>query len=114
MTINEQLLENGWKTFMDAFRKNRTCYAKSFEGHAKCNCNKPKNKQVEVYHYPPDRIPGHILLESWSVEINGELPDKEWVSIRVDNLKTFEQITSKAKDLLTAWDHLASITKPLA
>ena len=110
MTLHEKLLDEGWRTFTDPFRKKRTCYAKSFEGHAKCACNTPKNKQVELYHYPSDRIAGLDLPESWHVELNGELPDGEWVRMTVEGLKTFDQITSKAKDLLTAWDHLVSIT----
>lgn len=112
MTVHEQLLQDGWRTFDDAFHGKRTCYARSFEGYAKCNCNKPKNKQVEVYHYPSDRISGLNLPESWSVELHGELPDEHWIRMSVEALQTYDEIITKVHDLLHAWGHLVSIIPP--
>ena len=108
--IAEKLLADGWKTFRDPFQENRTCYAKSFEGHAKCKCNAPKNKQVEVYNYHEEQFAGHTFPSRWHIHLNGELPDNEWVRIVVEGLYDYDTIVRKVEELLKAWDFLVSIT----
>lgn len=111
MNINEQLIADGWHTFGSPFRNERKQgYAKSFDGHAECKCNTGKRKQIEIYHYPPDRIAGHVFEEMWSVDCVGQLPDNKWLRMNVEGLKDIETINRTVQTLLTIWDHAVSIT----
>lgn len=109
--INLALVSNGWKVWPNPFRdEKKTFLAKRFEGHAKCQCNKPKNKRIEIYHHHAQIINGHHLHDSWSVECTGELPDGEWLRMQVDGLTDLETIEAMVQRLLLIWDHAVSIT----
>jgi len=109
--INQQLLDDGWRTFPSQFRdERRQGYAKSFDGHAECKCNQRKRKQVEIYHYPSDRIAGHTFPDMWRVDCVGQLPDNEWLRMNVEGLTDIETINRAVDQLLKIWDHAVSIT----
>jgi hypothetical protein len=109
--INQQLLDNGWRAFPNPSRNERKQgYGKSFDGHAECKCNAGKRKQVEIYHYPPDRIVGHTLSDVWRVDCVGQLPDNEWLCIKVEGLTDIDTINRTVNQLLKIWDYAVSIT----
>jgi hypothetical protein len=109
--INLALVSNGWKIWPNPFGEKQTTFlAKSFEGHAKCRCNETKNKQIEIYHHHPQTISGHHLYATWSIECNGELPDGEWLRIKVGGLTDLKTIEEMVERLLFIWDHAVSIT----
>jgi hypothetical protein len=109
--INQQLLDDGWKTFPSPFRDEHMNqgYAKSFEGHAKCKCNEPKNKQVDIWHYKAGRYPGYDCPDVWAVEVVGELPDNEWLRMNVEGLRDLDTIYRTVDQLLKIWDYAVSI-----
>lgn len=109
--INLALVSNGWKVWPNPFRdEKKTFLAKRLEGHAKCQCNKPKNKRIEIYHHHAQIINGHHLHDSWSIECTGKLPDGEWLRMQVDGLTDLETIEAMVQRLLLIWDHAVSIT----
>jgi hypothetical protein len=108
--INQQLLDDGWKQFPSSFREAKQGFAKSFEGHSECKCNKGKRKQIEIYFYPEDRISGHKFEPMWHVTLTGQLPDNEWLRMQVESLKNIETIYRTVGGLLSIWDYAVSIT----
>ena len=108
--IMDALLADGWKEWPDYLHPERRMFAKNFPGHAKCRCNAPKNKQVEVYFRCAERIGGHLLPEAWKVDNIGELPDGQWLRMSIENLKTHDEIMRAVDQLLAGWDHVVSIT----
>jgi hypothetical protein len=109
--INQQLLDDGWREYPDHLgERKRLLFCKSFDGHAECKCNEGKRKQVEIYHYPADRINGYVLRESWRVDCVGQLPDNEWLRMNVEGLTDIDTINRTLNQLLKIWDYAVSIT----
>jgi hypothetical protein len=108
--IITQLLEDGWREYPDQFEPNARAFAKSFEGHAECQGNQGKRKQVELYYNPADSIYGHVFKERFVVKFYGELPDGCIIRATIENAETFEQITATVQRVLSMWDHLSAIT----
>ncbi len=108
--VIQELKADGWKEFPSPFRDNKTCLAKSFEGHEKCYCNNPKNKQVEIYK--GHTFNGHEF--GYEVVVCGELPDGEWVDLRSYGLNSEvnkELLDYKVKELLEVWDFMVRNNK---
>lgn len=110
MNLTEQLLADGWQQWPNHLKPKIELFAKKFPGHPRCRGNANKDFQVEVYRRHAERIGNINLPESWAVELCGELPDGEWVRMRVEGLNDFDTITRKTHELLSAWDHLFAIT----
>ena len=108
--ILDALLAEGWREWPDNLHPERRLFAKAFPGHAKCRCNAPKDKQVEVYFRRAERIGEHLLPEGWKADNIGELPDGQWLRMSIENLKSHDGITRAVNQLLAAWDHVVSIT----
>ena len=111
-TIIDTLLAEGWKEYPDPTHRKRRLFAKNFPGYAKCHCNAPRDKQVEVYLYPSRIIWRHTIQESWSVENIGKLPDGEWLRMRIEGLNNRASIERSVWLLLQAWDHAVKISNP--
>ena len=108
--INQQLLDDGWSKYKSPFNKQgQEYYAKSFDGHAKCKCNKHKRKQVKIIHYAAGRYGYVPCPDMWAVEINGQLPDNEWLRLCVEGLSDIETIYRTAGQLLEVWNYAVSI-----
>ena len=109
MTITEKLLADGWRQHTNYLEPGSKLFCKSFPGHAECSLNDGKNKQVEVYHNK--WTVGNHHSDSWSVKINGELLDGEWIRLTTESIKDFETIARKVNDMLKTWDFIHSITE---
>lgn len=109
MSITEKLLADGWRQYPSHLEPESKMFCKSFPGHAECCCNDGKIKQVEVYHNK--WTIGNHHSDSWSVKVNGELPDGEWIRLTTEAIKDFETITRKVNDMLKTWDFIHSITE---
>lgn len=104
MNINEQLLADGWKKFSNLFEERKQGYAKCFDGHMECKRNKGKRKQIEIYHHFSMQIGEHLLPESWSIECVGQLPDNEWLRMKIEAVRDLEIIQRTVDNLLAIWD----------
>ena len=108
--INQQLLDDGWRVWPCPYgEKRKTFFAKSFAGHAKCKCNAPKNKQVEIYHSHAGRWGSVDCPDVWSVHLCGKLPDNEWLRTEVQGLDDIDTIYRTVDQLLKIWDYAVSI-----
>lgn len=108
--ILDALLADGWREWPDHLHPERRLFAKAFPGHAKCRCNAPKNKQLEIYFRRAERIGDTLLPESWKIDNVGELPDGQWLRMTIESLSTHESILKAVRQLLAGWDHVVSIT----
>jgi len=111
--INQKLIDSGWKEEVHTCPTDRhikMLYFKSFENHEACKANPGKPKVVEIAHHFKMHIHNVFLNDSWDVTIYGCLPDNSWVTLRADNLKSFEEIENKVDKLLTAWDLMVKST----
>lgn len=111
ITIEKALLDEGWVIYPNSLVDGKM-FCKSFAGYAKCKCNEPKNKQVEVYYSPSLRIGSHVSQESWRVENVGQLQDDQWVRMRIEGLENRAQIERAVWQLLKGWDYIVSISHP--
>lgn len=110
MTINDQLILDGWKTFSSWRGPVTLAFAKSFEGHCDCKCNQRGRKQIEIYYNPEQIVHGHTFKERWSVELVGQLPDNEWLRMQVESLSDIKTIYRTVETLLTIWDNAVFLT----
>jgi hypothetical protein len=109
--IITNLITHGWREFPCRLEsKGVRAFAKSFEGHAKCKCNDPKNKQVEIYFHPSESVHGYVFEPRFRVDCIGELPNNQWLRMNVESLKTLQEINEQVRILLAAWDHAVSVT----
>lgn len=111
MTINETLLADGWKQYPDPFRDpKKILFAKKFAGHAECACNFGADKQCEIHYHSSERIANVTLPECWSVHMNGELPDGEWLRMRFESLTDLPTIYRCVDLLFLLWDEAVAKT----
>jgi hypothetical protein len=112
--INAALIADGWKIFPTHQHEimPETLFCKSFAGHEKCCLNEPKNKQVEVYHIAAGRMPdGGGWVDSWRVEVAGEMANGEWLKLKIGGLSTLDAINTHVQFLLETWDRAAKSMK---
>jgi hypothetical protein len=103
--IIRHLISEGWKEFPAQFKEPGTiALARKHEGHAKCKCNEPKDKQLEVYCHPLRRIGGHEFKPRFTAENIGQLPNNQWLRMSIEGLTTLEEINQAVDSLLVAWD----------
>lgn len=108
--IMDALLAEGWKR-ADSPRTSRVMLYKAFGGYARCRCNDDKDKQVEVYWHAGITFDnGNTIPESWSAENIGELPDGEWLRMRIEDLHDRGAIERAVWQLLQGWHYVVSIT----
>lgn len=118
MDMNSQdiitsLLAEGWREFPDQFGPVGTkAFAKSFPGHAECQGNTGKNKQVEIYYHPQEKIYDHVLAERFVVKLYGELPNGSILRASIEHNETLESILQAVQGILKAWDHLFTLITP--
>lgn len=110
--ILDTLLADGWKRG-NSPRTSRIMLYKAFGGYARCRCNDDKDKQVEVYWHAAYGFPnGNEIPEAWSVHNDGELPDGQWLRMRIEGLGDRAQIERAVWQLLQGWDHVVKISDP--
>jgi len=111
-SIIDNLLADGWREYPSHYRDGTRLFCRSFEYASECKCNQGNRKQVEVYYHLPVSFNDVYLPlpEMFSVEIVGQLPNNEWLKMRVGSLKSIDSIKNQVCIMISAWNHAVSIT----
>jgi len=107
--IINQLQSDGWREYPNHLDRGRRMFCKSFDNHAECKCNERKRKQLEIYFRDREEFHGHVFEAAFVAECTGQLPSNQWLRMRIESLRTIDEINFAVNSLLAAWD--ASVAK---
>lgn len=101
-----RLLCDGWREYLDEFRKYARCFFKRFDTPTRCACNDDKEgMQVCV------AVSEHDSRYSYEIDLRGELPDGTWINLQNYGMpKDIEAVLNTIPRLLATWEFICANT----